>query len=44
MDSLAQLHLIQPIMKTKIIQKLGVLDAHDWDELTQRLFWVTDRE
>jgi hypothetical protein len=43
-DSLAQLALIQPIMKTSIIGKMGVLGASDWDALIERLVWMADRE
>ena len=43
-DSLAQLALIQPIMKSHVIRKTGVLGANDWDALIERLVWMTDRE
>lgn len=42
-DSLAQLHLIQPLLKTDVIDKRGVLSNEDWESLIERLVWMTDR-
>lgn len=42
-DSLAQLHLIQPLLKSDVTEKLGVLGASEWDEVIERLVWMTDR-
>ena len=42
-DSLAQLWLIQPILKKNINDKIGMLNAHDWDNLLEHFVWMTDR-
>jgi mRNA-degrading endonuclease toxin of MazEF toxin-antitoxin module len=42
-DSLVQLHLIQPLLKTEVVTKKGVLGATDWDNVIERLVWMTDR-
>jgi mRNA interferase MazF len=42
-DSLVQLQLIQPLMKTDIVGKVGMLGARDWDGVLRRLVWMTDR-
>ena len=42
-DSLVQLHLIQPLLKTDVVKKIGVLGAKDWDVVLQTLVWMTDR-
>lgn len=43
-DSLVQLHLIQPILKSEIQKKVGLFGAKEWDEVIERLFWMTNRE
>lgn len=42
-DSLAQLHLIQPLLKGDVMEKLGILDNNDWEAIIERLVWMTDR-
>jgi mRNA-degrading endonuclease toxin of MazEF toxin-antitoxin module len=43
-DSSAMLHLIQPVLKTNIKQKVGMLNAAEWDALVSALAWMVERE
>jgi mRNA-degrading endonuclease toxin of MazEF toxin-antitoxin module len=42
-DSLVQLHLIQPLLKTDVVSREGTLSAADWDLVLETLVWMTDR-
>lgn len=42
-DGSAMLHMIQPVLKTNIKQKMGVLNAADWDALIAGLAWMVER-
>lgn len=43
-DSLVQMHLIQPVLKSEVQRRVGILGAKEWDDVIQRLFWMTNRE
>jgi predicted anti-sigma-YlaC factor YlaD len=38
------LYLIQPVLKTDIKQKVGMLNAAEWDALIAGLAWMVERE
>lgn len=42
-DSLAELHLIQPLLKDDVLKRVGMLSAKDWDNILERFVWMTDR-
>lgn len=42
-DSLAQLHLIQPLLKKEVLNRIGTLDNADWEKILEKLVWMTDR-
>ncbi len=42
-DSLAQLHLIQPLLKGEVLSRVGMLSPNDWDNLLAQFIWMTNR-
>lgn len=39
----AQLHLIQPVLKSEVLEKMGVLRNRDWEKILETFVWMTDR-